>query len=259
MQLSVDNLCCGYGQRTIARDISFSVNSGEVLCILGPNGVGKSTLFKSLLGLIPHLDGDIRIDGDSIDHWSRKRLAKALGYVPQSQPTSFPFTVREMITMGRTAHLGAFAFPGKEDLARVDAAMDELGIHHLAERRFTQLSGGEQQMVLIARALAQNPALLAMDEPTASLDFGNQVTVLKQIRRLAEQGFGIVMITHSPDHAFLCASRVLLFRPGKPCLFGHVDEIVTPDNLRDAYGVDVHIHQIGEQAGHPVRTCTPLV
>ncbi|WP_202436509.1 MULTISPECIES: ABC transporter ATP-binding protein [Vibrio] len=259
MKLSVHDLQCGYGQTVIAENISFSVTSGEVLCILGPNGVGKSTLFKSMLNLIPKLGGEIRINDDNIESWSRKQLATVLGYVPQASATPFPFTVREMVAMGRTAHLGAFAFPSKHDWQLVDDAMHKLGISRLAERRFPELSGGEKQMVLIARAIAQAPALLAMDEPTASLDFGNQVAVLRQVRQLASEGFGIIMITHSPEQAFLCASKVLLFRRDKPCLFGSVAEIVTEANLRDAYGVDVQINQIGERNGHPVHSCTPVV
>lgn len=259
MQLSVHDLQCGYSRKTVVRDISFSLESGEVLCILGPNGVGKSTLFKSMLGLIPRLGGDIRIDGQSVDGWSRKRLATVLGYVPQAGATPFAFTVRDMVAMGRTAHLSAFGAPGREDLHRVDAAMERLGIAHLAERRFPELSGGEQQMALIARALAQAPAMLAMDEPTASLDFGNQVAVLRQVRELSAEGLGIIMITHAPEQAFLCASKVLLFRRKGPCLFGPVNEVVTEENLRDAYGVDVHIHQIGERNGEPLRSCTPVL
>ena len=259
MTLEVNHLCCGYADKVIASDISFSVQSGEVLCILGPNGVGKSTLFKSMLNLIPSLGGEICINAESIHSWSRKRLATVLGYVPLASSTPFPFSVREMVAMGRTAHLGAFSFPSKGDWQQVDQALHRLGIAQLAERRFTELSGGEKQMVLIARAIAQAPALLAMDEPTASLDFGNQVAVLRQVRQLATDGFGIIMITHSPEQAFLCASKVLLFRRNKPCLFGSVEEVVTEANLRDAYGVDVQIHQIGERDGQPVHSCTPVV
>ncbi|MFM2478477.1 ABC transporter ATP-binding protein [Celerinatantimonas sp. MCCC 1A17872] len=259
MQFSVHNLKCGYNDKAIVQNVSFNVQAGEILCILGPNGVGKSTLFKSMLNLIPRLGGDIKVDGKSLDGCSRKDLATLFGYVPQAGDTVFPFTVRDMVAMGRTAHLSMFGFPSKDDLKQVDDAMYRLGIMHLASRRFSQLSGGEQQMVLIARALAQAPLLLAMDEPTASLDFGNQVAVLRQVRRLADEGLAIVMITHSPEQAFLCASKVLLFRRNQPCLFGPVDEIVTEQNLHDAYGVDVRINNIGQQNGRTIRSCTPIV
>ncbi len=259
MEFTVRDLRCGYQQHAITPALSFSVQSGEVLCILGPNGVGKSTLFKSMLGLIPRLQGSIEINGQPIDGWSRKKLARQLGYVPQAHDTPFPFTAREMVAMGRTAHLGTFAFPGQKDLLLVEKALQRLNIAHLAERRFPELSGGEKQMVLIARALAQAPALLAMDEPTASLDFGNQVAVLRQVRQLAEEGLSVIMITHAPEHAFWCASKVLLLRRNQPALFGNVADIVTEENLRQAYGVDINIHRVGERYGQPLLACTPVL
>ncbi|HLS68149.1 MAG TPA: ABC transporter ATP-binding protein [Kiloniellales bacterium] len=251
-QLSVEKLAIGHDGKPIGRDISFSLTAGETLSLLGPNGSGKTTLFKSILRLIEPLDGATRIDGDDIGAWSRQEMARCFGYVPQAGGGYFPFTVREMVLMGRTARLSAFASPGRRDHDAAEAALERLGITHLAERSYPHLSGGERQLTLIARALAQEPRFLILDEPTASLDFGNQVRVLQQVRQLASSGIGIVLSTHHPDQAFVLSGRAILLRDGRLTASGPVDKVITPDHLRQLYGIEVQVLET-EQG----RICVP--
>jgi iron complex transport system ATP-binding protein len=175
-----------------------------------------------------------------------------MGYVPQGQAAQFAFTVREAVLMGRTAHVGLFAAPGAADREAAGRAIEALGIEALAERVLTELSGGERQLAMIARALAQGARLLVLDEPTASLDFGNQVRVLREVRRLAAEGYAVVFSTHDPGQAFLAASRVLLIAHGGARYQGAPQEVITPENLRAVYGVQV---RVAEVAG--ARVCVP--
>ncbi|GJE25533.1 ABC transporter ATP-binding protein [Methylobacterium organophilum] len=239
--LSVEGLSFGYPGRTVGRDVSFALKAGEVLCLLGPNGGGKTTLFKTVLGLLPAQAGRVSLDGQDIARWSRAQVARALAYVPQAHAAFFPFSVREVVLMGRASRLPPFASPGPSDHAAAEQALARLGIGHLAGRIYTEISGGERQMALIARALAGEPRILVMDEPTASLDFGNQARVLSQVRRLAARGIAVILSTHDPGHAFLCADRVLALHEGRLAAAGPPAETVTPEILRRLYGVEVTV------------------
>lgn len=251
--LEIENLAFGFPGRTVGREISFTLAAGEVLCVLGPNGSGKTTLFRTLLGLLAPHGGTIVLDGSALESLPRDAIARRIGYVPQAHAGYFAYSVREMVLMGRTAHLGAFGAPGLRDRARAEAALETLGIAALAERPFTEISGGERQLTLIARALAQEAGLLVMDEPTASLDFGNQVRVLERLERLAAQGIAVLFSTHDPDHAFLCAQRALLIAEGRALALGSPREVLTSDSLERMYGVSV---RIVETAGG-MHTCVP--
>lgn len=254
MTLAVERLGFGYSGRSVGRDVTFTLGAGEVLCLLGPNGGGKTTLFKTILGLLPPQEGRVLIDGDDIARWPRRRLAQVMAYVPQAHTAFFPFSVRDIVLMGRTAHIGLFATPSRCDIAAADAALETLGIAALADRAYTQISGGERQLTLIARALAQEPRILVMDEPTASLDFGNQVRVLDQVRALARSGIGIVLSTHDPDHAFLCADRVALLHDGAILHLGPPESAITPETLRRLYRVEVSVIPVAERG---IRICVP--
>jgi iron complex transport system ATP-binding protein len=252
--VSVRDFGFGYGRRSVGRDVSFDLSPGEVLCLLGPNGGGKTTLFKTMLGLVPRQEGNVRFRGEPIHAWPRARIARAMAYVPQAHVAFFPFTVEEIVLMGRTSRMGLFAAPSGQDYDVARRAMASLGIAALAERVYTELSGGERQLTLIARALAQEPAVLIMDEPTASLDFGNQVKVLERIRQLASSGIAVVLSTHDPDHAFLCADRVAMLHDGRLLAIGAPDDTITPRNLGVVYGVDVEVVTL---PGSGRRVCLP--
>lgn len=259
MKLEINHAICGYGSKAIFKDVSFSVDSGEILCLLGPNGVGKTTLFKSILGFLKLMGGEILLDGENIENWARSRLAKAIGYVPQAHTPPFPFSVLDVVLMGRTTHLGMFASPTKNDIAIAEAALANLNISFLKNRIYTEISGGERQMVLIARALTQQPQILVMDEPTSNLDFGNQMRVLEQIKRLSKSGLTVIMTSHFPDHAFLCSSKVVIMQKNSVYKKGIAREVITEENLRATYGIKVKIVSIDNSDGDRINTCVPLI
>lgn len=259
MDLIVQNASCGYNGVPIIKNVSLSLHQGEIVCILGPNGIGKTTVFRSVLGFLPLIEGEILVDGRRRSQMTQKEFSRIVGYVPQSHEPPFPYSVPDVVVMGRTAHLKSFEAPGIQEYRIVYQVMEMLGISYLKNKTYTQISGGERQMVLVARALAQDPRLLVMDEPTANLDFGNQINVLKSIRRLSATGLGVLMTTHNPDHAFLCCDRVILLTKDKEILEGPVDEIVTEENLRRAYHVDVRITRTVTPEGKEIRSCVPML
>jgi iron complex transport system ATP-binding protein len=242
--LEASELGFGYGAKAVGRGVTLAVRPGEVLCLLGPNGSGKTTLFKTMLGLLPAQAGEVRLDGMALTSLPRRAIARRVAYVPQAHSAQFPFSVIDMVVMGRTAHLGPFASPSEADRRKAAAALATLGIEGLAEAEYTRISGGQRQLALIARSLAQEAPAIVMDEPTASLDFGNQVLVLSEIRRLAARGLAIVLSTHDPDHAFSVAGRVALIDGGRLVAQGSPDEVLTPERLRAVYGVSVAVERL---------------
>jgi len=242
--LAAHRLGFGYRGKPVGRDMDLELRAGEVLCLLGPNGSGKTTLFKTMLGLLPPQGGEVRLGGRPIGALARDEIARSVAYVPQAQAAHFPFRVADMVVMGRTAHLGPFASPSREDHAKARAALDVLGIADLAETEYTRISGGQRQLVLVARALAQDAPAIVMDEPTASLDFGNQVVVLSEVRRLAGRGLAVLLSTHDPDHAFSIGHRVALLDEGRLVALGRPDEVLTPEHLRTVYGVSVAVERL---------------
>lgn len=236
--INATRLDIGYPGKTIGRGLSLHVQPGRILCLLGPNGIGKSTLFKTLLGLLPAHGGEVRIQGRPLDGWRPYELARQIAYVPQAQDNPLPLAVQDIVLLGRAARIPLLAAPAQADRRLALQCLETLGILHLAARRYDQLSGGEQQMALIARALAQEPAALIMDEPTASLDFGNQVRVLKQMRKLADAGMGILFCTHQPGHARRVADVVALFKDGAIQAEGPPTRMLTNERLAWLYGLD---------------------
>ncbi|SFA95985.1 iron complex transport system ATP-binding protein [Rhizobium sp. NFR07] len=237
--LELRDLSFGYGARTIGSSVSLTLGPGEILALLGPNGAGKTTLFKTMLGLLPPQAGDVLFDGASLATLSRAERAKRIAYVPQAHAALFPFKVRDVVLMGRAAQVAPFSAPGRRDREVAAGALDRLGMSHLGERPYTEISGGERQMTLIARALAQEPKILVMDEPTASLDYGNQMRVLSHVRRLAAEGMAIVLSTHNPDHVFMVADRVALLHEGRLAGLGQPAEVLTPATVKRLYDIDV--------------------
>jgi iron complex transport system ATP-binding protein len=248
--LEADSLRFGHPGRTVGEDLSLALHAGQVVALLGPNGGGKTTLLKTLLGLLPAQGGVLRLDGRALHAWSLPERARRVGYVPQGQASTFGYSARQMVLLGRTAHLGLLARPGANDHAVADAALQRLGITHLAERSVHRMSGGERQLVLISRALAQQPRAVLLDEPTASLDFGNQGMVMRAIRALADQGLGVLFTTHDPNQALRCADTALLLREGRVLVSGPVAGVVTAENLRALYGAPVD--DSGGRGGLPV-------
>jgi iron complex transport system ATP-binding protein len=251
--LEARSLAYGFPDHSVGRDVSFSLGAGEVLCVLGPNGGGKTTLFRTLLGLLPAQGGQVLIEKDELRTLPRAEIARRAGYVPQGHSAYFAFTLREFVLMGRTSRIGAFASPGKHDREVAHRALESLGIAALADKQINEVSGGERQLALVARAVAQEPRLLVMDEPTASLDFGNQVRVLEKIVALAATGIAILFSSHDPDHAFMCAQRALLLRDGRTLECGAPAEVIRSDTLQQLYGVSVRV--IGMEDGR--HACLP--
>lgn len=257
--LEARELSVGHGRRVVAAGLSFALEAGEVLCLLGPNGGGKTTLLRTLLGLIPPLAGEVRLGGAPLTALPRREVAHRLAYVPQAAPGGFAYAAREVVAMGRAARLPLLAAPGARDFALAEAALDRLGISHLADRPVTELSGGERQLVLIARALVQEARCLVLDEPTASLDFGNQALVLREVRALARRdGLAVLMTTHHPDHALLVADAAMLLHAG--ALTGPMPpaDLITPARLRAAYGVEAVVGAVMTPEGTRL-VCAPLV
>jgi ABC-type cobalamin/Fe3+-siderophores transport system ATPase subunit len=245
MRISAEQVTSGYRGKAVISGISLAVESGEVLCLLGANGSGKTTLFKTILGLLRPISGKVCVDGEDIAHWPRQRLAKTLGYVPQAHTPPFAYSVRDVVLMARSVHSGAFASPGKRDIVIADEALDRLSILRLAHQRYTELSGGERQLVLIARALAQQARILVLDEPTSNLDFGNQMRVLRHVKELAASGLGLLLTTHFPDFAFLCASRVALMKQGRILAIDRPENTLTQASLEEAYETPLRIVDAG--------------
>jgi iron complex transport system ATP-binding protein len=226
------------------KDVNFSLKDGEVLSILGPNGCGKTTLLKCLNRLTELHGGRILLDNQNIAHMPRNQIAKAIGYVPQVHQPAFPFTVLDTVLVGRAPHLGLLESPTAKDMELAEQALESMGIHHLKDKAYTQISGGERQMVIFARVLAQQPSLLLLDEPTSHLDFGNQIRLLHEIKKLAATGLPIIMTSHFPDHVFMVSSMVAIMKEGVFIDCGLPDDIVTEANMQRIYGIPVSIRYI---------------
>jgi len=239
VKLEGRDLTIGYSDHVVGRGLDVALETGEVLALLGPNGGGKTTLLKTLLGLIKAKAGDIQLGGKPLGAYSIRERARIIAYVPQVHIGTFAFTVEAVVLMGRTAHGNLFSAPSARDRAVTQAVLERFGIARLASRPYTQISGGERQLVLLARALAQEPQFIVLDEPTASLDFGNQGKVMREIRALAQSGHGVLLTTHDPNHALRAADRAYLLREGARIAEGPVGEVLERAQLEALYGAPV--------------------
>jgi iron complex transport system ATP-binding protein len=253
--LTVRDLCFAYGDHPVLNAISFDLEEGTLLGLLGPNGAGKSTLFRCILGLERNYTGSIRLDGKEVKKQSPAILARAAAYAPQSHSPSFNYSALDMVLMGTASQGKEWSVPGTRERRAAEAALDRLGIADLRFRGFGLLSGGEQQLVLIARALVQEAKLLVMDEPTANLDYGNQLRVLSHIKDLSLQGYSIILSTHNPDHAFMFTDRVLALHKTKIAASGPPEEVLSAGLITLLYGVPVRIRR--DEEG--LLSCAPAI
>lgn len=238
MMLSVNSLSYSYGQSAVLHDISFELKKGELMSVIGPNGVGKSTLFKCILGILPDYSGTITVDGRDMLRLSRREKAAAVAYIPQIHRPTFGYTVLDTVLMGIARQINTLSQPKREHLDIAREAISRVGADSLAERDFARLSGGEQQLVLIARAIAQRSGVLVMDEPTSALDYGNQLRVLDLVRELADEGYSVLLSTHNPQHALSYGDSVLALNSGSTAAYGVPAETLNRELIRTLYRVD---------------------
>ena len=256
MSMTIENLSFSYGDHQVLKAVNFTTNYGEFLSVLGPNGVGKSTLFKCMLGLLSPASGSIKIDGVDLRAIKETELAKKIAYIPQSHSPVFNFSVKDMVLMGTTAQTGRFSSPGKKETALAYDAMERLEITHLSDRGYGNISGGERQMVLIARAIAQQAKILIMDEPSANLDFGNKIKVMRTVKKLTENGYTVIQSTHDPDQAFLYSDKILAMHHGQVLAWGTPQSVMDRDLISELYNVDVDICSLKEDK---ISVCIPRI
>ncbi len=257
--LDVNNIRFSYGRKPeTLKGVTFSLDEGDIMCLLESNGTGKTTLLRCLLGLARPSEGTADFEGVDLLRLKPQKHAQLMAYVPQSTQIAFPYTAFEVVLMGRVSHLGAGASHSQHDKHVAMEAMERLRITHLADCRYQEMSGGERQMVLVARTLAQDAKLLIMDEPTANLDYHNQVKILSAIKYLASQGLGILMTSHYPDHAFLACTKVALMKGGRVISCGKPEQIATSESLTALHDTPVHVGRtnVGSLS---IKTCIPLL
>jgi iron complex transport system ATP-binding protein len=241
MTLTSKNLSVGYGGCAVVEQVNVQLKTGEILCLLGPNGSGKSTLIKTLLNLIKPCEGQVLLNNIALQEIPVDELAKQLAYVPQTHNSSLGFSVGETVLMGRTRQWGLFGGPTSADYKAVDEALEQLGIAALKPRDFNLLSGGQQQLVLIARALCQGAQTLVLDEPTANLDFANAAKVMQTLALLAAQGKSVVFSSHNPQDALAVNATVCLLKGRAVLAQGPAHEVITSEALSVLYGLPVTV------------------
>ncbi len=258
MSLEVKNATFAYdSSRNIFENLTFSVKPYEIFCILGANGIGKTTLLKSLSGILKLKSGDIIIENQNTRNLTRVDVAKTIGYLPQEHTTVFPYTVLQIVLMGRAPHLSLFSAPSKADVEIAEKMLERIGISHLKDKPYNAISGGQKQLVLFARVLTQGPKVLLLDEPTSHLDFKNQILALRMMNKLAKEGLSIVMTSHFPNNAFLFSNRVAIMKAGKFLAVGNTEEVMTEENLSQAYDMDVELLSVNTKNNEPMKFCVP--
>ncbi len=249
MMLEVNNLRFAYTNHEVLAGVSFKATAGECLCLLGENGAGKTTLFRCLLGLLRGFTGEICINGIRSQKLSIRETAKTIAYIPQAHAPAFNYSVFDTVLMGTNPQIESYRSPGIAEYETALNALKLLKVDHLSDRGYAQISGGERQLVLIARALAQQSRVLVMDEPTANLDYGNQIRVMRQVKLLAQQGYLVVLSTHNPEHALTYADNVLVLKQGKVLTHGHPASVLTPEVIQQIYGVSVELFTLPSATG----------
>ena len=230
-------LLAGYGPRPVLHGVDCEVRPGELWAVLGPNGTGKSTLLRAVLGVVPWMRGEVRLFGRERAEWEPRALARKLAWVPQNFEPAEGFSGLELVLMGRSPHLGLWGLPSAKDAALARAVLEELGVAYLADRPGEALSGGERRMLLLARGLVQEPELLLLDEPTAFLDVAHQVGTLARVRARVDAGLGAVAVLHDVNLAAAFATHVLLLREGRVLARGRAGEVLEREALESLYGL----------------------
>lgn len=233
--LSANQISFSYGRNVILHDVGLRVNSGEIVALLGANGCGKSTLLQILLGLRKPAQGEVLLQGRPLSSYPRRQLARLMAYVPQHHSCPFPYRVRDVIAMGRYSHNGFFGRLSRSDEQQIDSLLEQFHISELAMRSYTEISGGQRQMVLLCRAILQGASLLILDEPASALDFGHQARLLRQLQQLADVGYAVVMTTHHPQHALMVASKVVLMKKGRIMGEGLPQTVLTDRQIAQLY------------------------
>jgi iron complex transport system ATP-binding protein len=233
-----------YGERQILDGLDLDVRRGEILSVLGANGCGKTTLLRCIAGALRPSSGSVEIGGDDVHRLPPSARGRRIGFLFQDHAPTFPYAVHDVVLMGRAPHLGFLGFPGEHDRVLAEAALERVGLSHLKERPYTRLSGGERQLVLLARTLVQEPEVILLDEPTTHLDVRNQVRTLGIVRALAEDGMTMIMTTHDPNHAFWVGGRAALMKEGGFIAVGPTASVMTEETLRETYDVDVAVFSI---------------
>lgn len=257
MSIDIKDLSFSYGKKQILFNMDFHADDGDLTAVLGPNGAGKSTFFRSILGFLKPSSGNILLNGKDITSLSRSDIAKEIAYIPQTISTVFNYSVLDTVLMGITHTLKAFRSPDASQKARALEILDQLGIAHLAYSGCGNISGGERQLVLLARALIQDARILLMDEPTANLDYGNQYKVMQRISGLAEQGYTVIFSTHDPNQALLHSNRIFVMKKGRSVINGSPSEVLTEKNLSELYGIGVTLTDVALPSGNEARVCIP--
>lgn len=241
MRLNIENLSFGYKDNKVLDNISFSVKEGDFLCVLGKNGIGKSTLFKLLLGFLKKDSGKIQIEGKDLEEYDRKALAREIAYIPQYSTSAFSYSVFDTVLMGTTCQLDTLSSPKTKEKKIAKQALERFGIAHLSHKLTSSISGGERQLVTLARAIAQGSHILILDEPTANLDYGNQFRVMNTISSLKKQGYSILLSTHNPEQALWFSDKVMFLSDKKILDFGDKEKVMTSENLKKIYDIPIDL------------------
>jgi iron complex transport system ATP-binding protein len=247
-----------YNDTKVFSSVSFDIHPGEVLCLLGCNGCGKTTLLRCISGALRLIGGSVQLDNRDLSTMTATDIARRIGFVFQEHSSPFPYSVIDVVSMGRAPHLKIFSAPTRKDLRIAEEALDIVGMYHLRDKPYTQISGGERQLVLIARTITQQPDVILLDEPTSHLDLKNQTLILRMINKLARQGLSVMMSSHLPNHALLYSSKVALMHNGGILAMGNPDEVISEESLQEIYGIEVKIFSGHDGKGREeIKFCMP--